>query len=87
MLIVFSGLPGVGKTGIARELARTIGAVHLRIDSIEQALRRAGYRGESEGYAGLDEVCAREGARRKTNAIHKRELRRRRPARKERPAM
>jgi predicted kinase len=50
MLIVFSGLPGVGKTVIARELARTIGAVHLRIDSIEQALRRAGYRVEGEGY-------------------------------------
>ena len=50
MLIIFSGLPGVGKTAIARELARTIGAVHLRIDSIEQALRRAGYRVEGEGY-------------------------------------
>jgi len=50
MLIVFSGLPGVGKTAIARELARTIRAVHLRIDSIEQALRRAGYRVEGEGY-------------------------------------
>jgi predicted kinase len=50
MLIAFSGLPGAGKTAIARELARTIGAVHLRIDSIEQALRRAGYRVEGEGY-------------------------------------
>jgi predicted kinase len=50
MLIVFSGLPGVGKTAMARELARTIGAVHLRIDSIEQALRRAGYHVEGEGY-------------------------------------
>ena len=50
MLIVFSGLPGVGKSAIARELARTVGAVHLRIDSIEQALRNAGYRVESEGY-------------------------------------
>lgn len=50
MLIVFSGLPGAGKTVIARELARTIGAVHLRIDSIEQELRRAGYRVEGEGY-------------------------------------
>jgi len=50
MLIVFSGLPGVGKTTIARELARAIGAVHVRIDSIEQALRNAGWQVEGEGY-------------------------------------
>src|SRR5688572_6364417 len=50
VLVIFSGLPGVGKTTIAMELARTIGAVHLRIDSIEQALRRAGSRVEGEGY-------------------------------------
>lgn len=39
MLIIFSGLPGTGKTAIARELAFQIGAVYLRIDSIEQAMR------------------------------------------------
>ena len=39
MLIIFGGLPGVGKTTIARELARQVGAVHVRIDSIEQAIR------------------------------------------------
>jgi predicted kinase len=39
MLIIFGGLPGVGKTAIAKELAREIGAVYLRIDSIEQAMR------------------------------------------------
>ena len=39
MLLIFGGLPGVGKTAVATGLAREIGAVHLRIDSIEQALR------------------------------------------------
>jgi predicted kinase len=39
MLLIFSGLPGVGKTAISRELARQIDAVHLRVDSIEQAIR------------------------------------------------
>ena len=50
MLIILSGLPGVGKTTIARELAEATDAMHLRIDSIEQALRRSGYRVEGEGY-------------------------------------
>jgi predicted kinase len=42
MLIIFGGLPGSGKTTIARELARQIGAVYVRIDSIEQAIRDSG---------------------------------------------
>jgi predicted kinase len=42
MLIIFAGLPGVGKTAIAQELARRLGAVFVRIDSIEQTLRDAG---------------------------------------------
>ena len=41
-LIIFSGLPGTGKTAIARELARQLGAIHLRIDSIVQAMRNSG---------------------------------------------
>ena len=42
MLIIIGGLPGAGKTTIARELARQIGAAHIRIDSIEQAIRDSG---------------------------------------------
>jgi predicted kinase len=41
-LIVFAGLPGSGKSSIARGLAKEIGAVWLRIDSIEQAIRESG---------------------------------------------
>jgi predicted kinase len=37
-LIVVSGLPGVGKTSIARALAGRVGTVHLRLDTIEQIL-------------------------------------------------
>ena len=51
MLIVFSGRPGVGKTTVARALARETGAVYVRIDSIEQVLRHAGWKVEGEGYA------------------------------------
>jgi len=39
MLIVFAGLPGAGKTTLARALAQERHAVYLRIDTIEQALR------------------------------------------------
>ena len=39
MLIVFSGLPGSGKTTLARQLASKRSATYLRIDSIEHALR------------------------------------------------
>ncbi len=42
MLCIFSGLPGTGKTELSLYLARELGAVHVRIDSIEQALRDGG---------------------------------------------
>jgi predicted kinase len=41
-LIALGGLPGTGKTVIARELAREVNAVYVRIDSIEQAIRASG---------------------------------------------
>jgi predicted kinase len=41
-LVIFSGLPGVGKTTIARKLASEIGGVHVRIDSIEEVIRDSG---------------------------------------------
>jgi predicted kinase len=42
VFIVFAGLPGTGKSTIARALATELGAIWLRIDSIEQAIRAAG---------------------------------------------
>ena len=42
MLIILAGLPGTGKTTIARELATAIEGVHVRIDTIEQAIRDYG---------------------------------------------
>ncbi|RUR97194.1 AAA family ATPase [Pectobacterium polaris] len=41
MLIIFGGLPGTGKSTIARLLASRLNAVWLRIDSIEQSLIRS----------------------------------------------
>jgi predicted kinase len=39
VLIVFGGLPGTGKTTVAKALAQKLDAVYLRVDTIEQGLR------------------------------------------------
>lgn len=42
MLIILAGLPGVGKTTLARALAVRLGATLVRVDGIEHALARGG---------------------------------------------
>lgn len=39
ILFIFSGLPAVGKSTLARFVAKEFGAVYLRIDTIEQGLK------------------------------------------------
>lgn len=38
MLVILGGLPATGKTSICREIVRRTGAVHVRVDTIEQAI-------------------------------------------------
>ena len=52
MLIVFGGLPGVGKSTLAAMFARAHRAVYLRIDTIEQAIRSSGALAGDVGPAG-----------------------------------
>ena len=61
MLVVFGGLPGTGKTTIARAVARHTHALYVRIDTIEQSLRSTGKIRKIgiEGYA-LARALARE---------------------------
>jgi predicted kinase len=50
-LYIFSGLPGTGKTAIAKELARRIRASYFRLDTIEHGLREVcSINVQGEGY-------------------------------------
>jgi predicted kinase len=50
-LYIFSGLPAAGKTVLSQRLASRLAIPHLRIDTIEQALRElCGVAVEGEGY-------------------------------------
>ena len=52
LLVVFAGLPGSGKTTLARGVALRLGAVHIRIDTIEQTIRDTGLAQGDIGPAG-----------------------------------
>ena len=59
VLIVISGLPGVGKTTLAAALARQIRACHLSVDTVEDALLGAGLQpGWTTGVAAYEAVRA-----------------------------
>lgn len=49
MLIIFSGLPGSGKSTISHKLSEQLNATYIRMDTIEQAIRNAG---ETVGISG-----------------------------------
>lgn len=57
-LVVFGGLPGTGKTTIARELTRRLAATYLRVDAIEQDLKAAGFTVGANGYAIANSLAA-----------------------------
>ena len=56
ILVVMAGLPGVGKSTIARSLCREFGAYHLRVDAIEEGMKAFGILPEQiagSGYAAM----------------------------------
>jgi predicted kinase len=58
VLIEFGGLPGSGKSTLAARLAQRLGAVLLRIDDIEAALRRNGLTPGPAAYSVAHAVAA-----------------------------
>jgi predicted kinase len=60
LLVVFAGLPGSGKSVLARGVADAIGATYLRIDTIESAIVSTlmPYRDNPVGYVVAERVAA-----------------------------
>src|SRR4051794_7903574 len=59
LLVVVSGLPGTAKSAVAGVLARRLGAPHLSIDVVEEALLAAGCpSGWTTGVAAYEAVGA-----------------------------
>jgi predicted kinase len=52
LLVVLAGLPAAGKSTVSRLVAARLGAAHLRIDTIEQAVVRSGLAGQPVGPVG-----------------------------------
>lgn len=42
MLVVFAGLPGVGKSALAKVVSKKTGAIWLRVDTFEASMLKAG---------------------------------------------
>ncbi|MEV6706766.1 AAA family ATPase [Micromonospora wenchangensis] len=57
LLVVFAGLPGVGKSTLARQVGVALGAAVLAVDPVERALARHGLTGPGPGQAGYDALA------------------------------
>lgn len=60
LLIIFGGFPGVGKTTVSHALAKSVGAVYLRVDTIETAITNSSLdvtQAENAGYLAAFELA------------------------------
>lgn len=58
-LFIFAGMPATGNTSLSQCLAASLNAIHLRIDTIEQAIRDlCDFPVEGEGYRLAHRVAA-----------------------------